>query len=233
MCTVVIGVRGGVVEIAANRDEMASRPWQAPGQYWPGIVGGSDGLAGGTWAALNRFGVFAGVLNREGTLGPAPGKCSRGELPLLALAHDSAEAAMADVAALDASAYRPFNMVIADAGGAFFVRGLGQGRPQAARLHEGVHMVTAGEADDRGLERIARHLPRFEATPPAGWAALLADRGGPRAGQINIAPGENGGFGTVSALRVTLAPEGARLSFAPGAPDQVAFGAVALPWNDI
>ncbi|WP_297372415.1 NRDE family protein [Acidocella sp.] len=233
MCTVVIGVMDGVVEIAANRDEMTSRPWQPPGRYWPGIIGGRDEVAGGTWAALNRFGVFASVLNREGTLGPEPGKRSRGELPLLALAHDSAEAATAAIAALEAADYRPFNMVIADGAGAFFLRGLGQGRPQAARLHAGVHMVTAGELDDVGMERIGRHLPRFRAESPAGWAALLADRGGMRAGQINIVPTQNAGFGTVSAVRVTLGAAGARFLFAAGAPHQAPFVPVDLAWDDV
>ena len=43
--------------------------------------------------ALNRHGVMAAVLNRHGSLGPAPGKRSRGELPLLALRETSAKAA--------------------------------------------------------------------------------------------------------------------------------------------
>ena len=51
---------------------------------------------------VNRHGVVAAVLNRPGSLGPAPGKRSRGELPLLALEHDLAAAAAAAIAALDA-----------------------------------------------------------------------------------------------------------------------------------
>jgi uncharacterized protein with NRDE domain len=223
MCTLVIGVFGGRVEIAANRDEMADRPWQAPGAYWPGIVGGRDALAGGTWAALNREGVFAAVLNREGTLGPEPGKRSRGALPLLALAHDSAEAATAAIAALDAGAYRPFNMVIADRANAFFVRGLGEEVPQAVRLHEGVHMITSGEADDVSLPRISRHLPRFQAAHAAVWGTLLADSSGTRAEQLNIPVAAAGGFGTVSALRVTLSAAGALFLFAPGPPHVAEF----------
>ncbi len=112
--------------IAANRDEMAGRPWDPPAEYWPGIFGGRDRLGGGTWAALNRHGVFAALLNREGTLGPAPGKASRGTLPLLALAHRNAAAAAKALMRFDTSNYRSFNLVIADLGGAFLLRGLEQ-----------------------------------------------------------------------------------------------------------
>jgi uncharacterized protein with NRDE domain len=74
--------------LAANRDEKLDRPSRPPGCHWidqPDVLGGLDVLAGGTWLAINRAGVVAAVLNRLGSLGPAPGKRSRGVLPLLAL----------------------------------------------------------------------------------------------------------------------------------------------------
>ena len=91
MCTVVLLLRPGAdwpVLIAANRDEMLDRAWDPPAAHWPdrpGIVGGRDRLAGGTWMALNSQGVMATVLNRQGSLGPRADKESRGELPLIAL----------------------------------------------------------------------------------------------------------------------------------------------------
>lgn len=224
MCTVVLSIGAGGVFVAANRDEMASRPWEAPGEYWPGICGGRDTLAGGTWLALNRAGVMAAVLNREGTLGPEAGKRSRGELPLLALRHDSAAVAAAAMAALDAGAYRPFNLVLADAQGAFLLRGLGEGRPAPLALAPGIHMVTAGEADDETRPRIARHLPRFRAAPLAQWAGLLGDTSGPPGTEINIRPAAPGGFGTVCASLVRLPREGrAGQKFAAGPPDAAVF----------
>ncbi len=220
MCSIIIGVHAEGVYAAANRDEMASRAWEPPAEYWPGICGGRDTLGGGTWLALNRHGVMAAVLNREGTLGPAPGKESRGWLPLRALAHASAAAAAAAIAALDSGAFRAFNLVLADAGGAWFIRGLGTGRPEVLPLARGVHMVAAGEPDDLANPRIARHLPRFQATPFAQWGGLLADRSGARAEQINIAAAENDGFGTVCASLVCL-PHGSvtQHMFAAGPPD--------------
>lgn len=63
MCTVVALVRPGRVLLAANRDERIDRPWDPPAEYWPGILGGRDRTAGGTWMALNKAGVVATVLN--------------------------------------------------------------------------------------------------------------------------------------------------------------------------
>ncbi|NBP73538.1 MAG: hypothetical protein EBU57_10365, partial [Alphaproteobacteria bacterium] len=65
MCTVVILRRPGhdwPLLIAANRDEMAGRPWDPPARHWPdreNVVAGIDRLAGGTWMGLNDEGVAA------------------------------------------------------------------------------------------------------------------------------------------------------------------------------
>ena len=125
MCTLVLLRRPGhqwPLILGANRDEMVGRPWQAPGRHWddrPNVVAGLDELAGGSWLGVNDEGVVAAILNRVGTLGPAAGKRSRGELVLDALDYpDAAEAAEA-LAALDPEAHRPFNLVIADNRDAF------------------------------------------------------------------------------------------------------------------
>jgi uncharacterized protein with NRDE domain len=209
MCSIILRIGPDGVCIAANRDEMMDRPWDAPAQFWPGITGGRDRLAGGTWMGLNRHGVMAAVLNRSGTLGPAPGKNSRGELPLLALQHATAAAAAQALAALDAGSYRSFNLVVADAAGAFLACGLAAGPVRVSPLPAGVTMITSGAPNDVSMPRIARHLPKFQAAGFADWGALLADGGdgGPEA--LNIPPRK--GFGTVCASLITL-PQG-------GAPD--------------
>ncbi len=224
MCSIILRLTPEGCFIAANRDEMATRAWEPPGEYWPGICGGRDTLAGGTWLALSHAGVMATVLNRTGTLGPAPGKRSRGELPLLALRETSAEAATTAIAKLDAGNYRPFNMVLADARSAWFVRGLGAGQPEATPLPEGVSMITSGEVNDPSLPRIARHLPRFTAARSAEWGALLADSSGERMEKLNIPAAENRGFGTVCASLLTLPRGGAPAHlFAAGPPSTAPF----------
>ena len=131
MCTLVLLRRPGAawpLVLAANRDELASRPARPPARHWPDraeVVAGLDVQAGGSWLGINDYGVVAGVLNRTGTLGPAAGKRSRGELVLEALDHATAAAAAQALSDLDPDAYRPFNLVIADHREAFWLRHAG------------------------------------------------------------------------------------------------------------
>ena len=144
--------------------------------------------------------------------GPAAGKLSRGALPLLALAHDTASGAAAALTALDGRAYRSFNMIVTDRTAVWFVRNLGTGRPVARALPPGLHMVTAHDPDDVDSPRVARHLPRFRSaiapTPPdwSTWEPLLADRAGPRDSALTVPPAA--GFGTVCASMLGLPADG-------------------------
>lgn len=247
MCTVILLRRPGEswpLLLAANRDERTDRAWDAPGRHWPEhryVIGGRDREAGGTWMAVNRAGVVAAVLNRPGSLGPAPGKRSRGELPLMALAGRTAREAAELIEALDASAWRPFNMVIADAWHAFFLRGEGGATVESIALPEGVSMVTAHDPNDMTSPRIARHLPRFRDAPTpdpstgdwASWETLLGDDGyGPDIGRAEAlhVPAE-GGFGTVSSSLLGAAAGGALLwRFAAGPAGGAPYETVAFPW---
>jgi hypothetical protein len=238
MCTVALLHRPGhawPVMLAANRDEVLARPWDAPASWWPevpGLVGGRDRTAGGTWMAVNRHGVACCVLNRSGSLGPAPGKRSRGELPLIALAEPDLRAAAGAVLRLDAGDWRSFNLVLASRDGAVFVRGPGRGRPEGWSLPEGVSMVTAFDPNDEASPRVARHLPRFRAAPPpdtddwSGWRAVIADSAGTTVQQINVRPRD--GFGTVCSALLGLPADGAaQWLFAAGPPDVTPFKPVA------
>ncbi len=213
MCTVIltIGQPEWPLLLAANRDEKLDRPWLPPGRHWPDqpdVLAGQDTLAGGTWLGINQAGVVAAVLNRLGSLGPAPGKRSRGELPLLALRHDTAEAASHAISQLDAGHWRSFNLILADRQGAIFLRGTGQGRITPHHLPPGTHVITAREPNDLSSPRVARNLPRFRAAPPPNppdwstWPALLADNTPPSDAAINIPPFS--GFGTVNSALVAL-----------------------------
>jgi hypothetical protein len=222
--------------LAGNRDERLDRPWDPPAAWWPdrpGVVAGRDRSGGGTWMGVNRHGVVAAVLNRRGSLGPAPGKRSRGELPLLALEQGTAEAAADAIAALDGAQWRSFNLVVADAtGAAFFLRGLGAGRPDTIPLADGLHMITSRDPNDTTSERVARHLPRFRAAPPpdaddwSAWRAIISDRSGLAAEQINVVP--RGGYGTVCSSLLGLAKEGPPVWHFTSSPDATPFGNVDL-----
>src|ERR1700722_17325702 len=114
MCTLVILRRpehAWPVVIGANRDEMIDRPALPPGRHWPD----------------RGWGVAAAILNRRGSLGPAPGLRSRGEIVLEALDHADAVAAAAALSYLDPAAYRTFNLIVADNRDAFWLRHTGSG----------------------------------------------------------------------------------------------------------
>jgi uncharacterized protein with NRDE domain len=220
MCTVVILRRPTAawpLILAANRDERVARPWQAPGRHWPDrpdVVAGHDELAGGTWLGLNDTGVVAAVMNREGSLGPDPQKRSRGELPLEALDHADADAAVAALGHLDGGAYRPFNLVIADNRDAYWLKSTGAGPVAVTPLDAGLSMLTARDLNDTSSPRIAAFLPLFqEVAPPdpenarwEAWQALMAagrpeDPAGPDAA---MAIATEGGYGTVSGSLIAL-----------------------------
>ena len=79
------------VQVLAMRDELAGRDFDLPGEWWPdqpGVVGGRDRRAGGTWCVSDvAAGTTAVVLNRPERRDALPGAASRGVLPLLALRH--------------------------------------------------------------------------------------------------------------------------------------------------
>lgn len=239
MCTVVVLRRPDhpwPVLIAANRDEMAGRPWLPPGRHWddrPNVIAGRDILAGGSWLGLNDEGVAAAVLNRMGTLGPEDGKRSRGELVLEALDHADAVDAARALHQLDGRAYRPFNMVIADNRDGYWIRSDGT-TVRAIPLPDGLSMVTACDLNDSADPRIRTFLPRFaDSTVPdpdngewQDWKKLMASA--TPAGQASREGGLSfqldNGFGTRSSALIAL-PSVDRpdvdpvFLFAPGPPE--------------
>ena len=193
MCTFVILRRPGhdwPVLIAANRDEMIDRPWRPPGRHWPDrpeVVAGLDELAGGSWLGINDFGVVAGILNRFGSLGPAPGQRSRGELVLEALDHADAHEAAEALEKLEPAAYRTFNLIIADNRDAFWLRHAdptGTLPITAMPLADGLSIIAAGDLNELDTPRLRRYRPLFEAAAPpdpargdwASWEKLLFDQ---------------------------------------------------------
>jgi hypothetical protein len=245
MCTLVILRRPDdrwPLLIGANRDEMIDRPWQPPDRHWPDrpeVVGGLDVLAGGSWLGINDWGVAAAALNRQGSLGPAPGRRSRGELVLEALDHADAVAAAEALSHLEPEAYRSFNLIVADDRDAFWLRHAGGARVEVHPLDEGLSMIAAGEVNDLGTRRLELALPAFREWPApdpdrgewAAWESLL--------GSTRAPPGEPAtaamrfridGYGTVSSALIALPAPRLELSpifrFASWLPE-------AAPWRDV
>lgn len=120
MCLIVFDwdPERGRLLLLGNRDEFHARPSATFGPWpeAPGVHGGRDLQAGGSWLALGPCGRFAAVTNvrdlRQGR--PLPGLKSRG-----ALVGDFVQGRQpAEVAALtaldDAAAYGAFNLLLLD-----------------------------------------------------------------------------------------------------------------------
>jgi uncharacterized protein with NRDE domain len=226
LCTVILLRRPGhdwPLILGANRDEMLDRKSLPPARHWPDrpdIVAGLDELAGGSWLGLNDHGVAAAILNRVGTLGPAAGKRSRGELVLDALDYADAVEAATALGRLDPEAYRPFNLLVADNRDAFWIAHRGRRDIAVQPIPPGIAMLTARELDDESSPRIQRYRPRFltaAAPDPArddwrAWQELLEDPEpdpalGPESAMRFVLPI---GFGTVSTSLIALAAPGAQ-----------------------
>ncbi len=245
MCTIVIlrrSTHDWPIILAALRDEMMDRPWQAPGRHWPDrneVIAGLDEQAGGSWMGLNDSAVIACMLNRTGHLGPAPDKRSRGELVLEALGHADTIDSVTALGDLDPVSYRPFNMVVADNRDAYWLRhsGLpGRSGISAHEIPDGVSMLTAQDLNDSSVPRIARYLDRFRAAPQpdiadgdwSAWIALLAEQAvaGDRDPNRFMTVVTDIGYGTVSGSLLALPAPGIGKPvwlFAHGRPGQAAF----------
>lgn len=229
MCTVIILKRPGhdwPLLVGANRDEMQGRPWLLPARHWPDrpeVTAGIDQLAGGSWLGLNDQGVMAAMLNRMGTLGPQDGKRSRGELVLDALDFADAADAAASLSYLDANAYRPFNMLIADNRDAVWLRNDGR-TVKAQTIPDGLSILTAFELNDERDARIRHFRPLFQSAPPpdpeqsdwAAWQTLLSTSAphGLLDRESGLCFQLDNGFGTRSSALLAL-PSMARQGIAP------------------
>jgi uncharacterized protein with NRDE domain len=210
------------------------------------VVAGLDVQAGGSWMGINDDGLVACVLNRVGSLGPAAGKRSRGELVLEALDHALAGDAAWALADLDPAAYRSFNLFVADGERAFWLRHPGEGAHaiEVITLAPGLSMLTAHDLNDTAAPRIARYLPRFRTAavpdPEGGdwsaWEALLAERDAEDAAQ-GLTVALPSGFGTVSSSLLALpgrprtlreSPRRPLWRYADGPPDRAPFQELSL-----
>jgi hypothetical protein len=239
MCTLILALNPQArwpVLLASTRDEFRSRAWQPPAEWWPekypGVVGGRDEEAGGTWLAVSpEARRVAVVLNRiEPTDLPDEEARSRGELPLMA-ASGGDEA----IAAKDVRLMRPFNLAVVEPGQATWWRYDGAELTRR-EVPPGLHILTAADLDDMSNPRQRYWLPEFEgATAPdpgpedraptgwGDWPALLADvdrpYDDPRA--LNVRrDGAHGAFGTVSASLLALAQDEMSFELCPGPPHQ-------------
>jgi uncharacterized protein with NRDE domain len=119
MCLVLLAWRGHAkypCVIAANRDEMHSRP-TAAAQWWqtrPPILAGRDLSAGGTWLGLTRTGRFAALTNYRDPEQRRANPPSRGSLVTsILLSGATIEHSLERLHAVSAN-YNGFNVLFSD-----------------------------------------------------------------------------------------------------------------------
>ncbi|KAM7470988.1 hypothetical protein LguiA_009171 [Lonicera macranthoides] len=97
-----------------NRDEYYNRPTK-PLAWWEGdeILGGRDGLAGGTWLACSRDGRVAFLTNVREVQSLAEVK-SRGDLVVRFLESKKNPLEFAEEVVIEADQYNGFNLILAD-----------------------------------------------------------------------------------------------------------------------
>ncbi|MDF5753785.1 NRDE family protein [Spongiactinospora sp. TRM90649] len=238
MCTVVVDFAPDSAVpglLAGVRDEFAGRPWEPPGEHWPGrpgVLGGLDLRAGGTWLAVDPArDRAAALLNGRGLLAVVETRRSRGDLPLLAVEQDG----MPDV---DPTAYDPFHLVVANPTGVRLWHWDGE-RLSADDLPPGTHViVNSGWERGEDNRRVAHFRPRFAAArrpgrpdasdPAEYWDEWLGpasgdglDPGDPRALVVRERLPGGQVWGTSSITLLGLAPGAVRYDFSdrPGDPE--------------
>jgi uncharacterized protein with NRDE domain len=177
-------VPGTPLLIAANRDELRARPALAMDvlrDHDPRVLGGRDLVAGGTWLAVNEWGVVAALTNGRSTFSAGvardPMRPSRGQIPLRLARHRTARDAVAELEQqVRSDAYAACFVLVGDRESLHYIA-IGEGNlPVVRDLPPGAHVL-----ENRPLEAVSpkagfvrKRLP--DATKPRAlhqlWALL-------------------------------------------------------------
>jgi uncharacterized protein with NRDE domain len=168
--------------VAGNRDEFHDRP-AAPLGWWndaPGILGGRDLRAGGTWLGLARSGRVGLVTNfRDTDTRPSTDAPSRGQLVPRFLLDAAPPARYLDELRPASAEFAGFNLLLGDAAGLHYYSNVGEEAPRA--LAPGIYGLSNHRLDEP-WPKLVRTRARFAAVlaaddpAPADLADLLADR---------------------------------------------------------
>jgi uncharacterized protein with NRDE domain len=154
--------------VAANRDEFHARP-AAPAKFWedrPGILGGRDLEARGTWMGVSRSGKFAAVTNYRGPQEPRAAE-SRGALVTRFLDNEMSSSQYVAGIVPNFHSYSGFNLLACDGEELWWTSNRG-GEPR--RLAPGIYglgnaLIDAPEVD-ASKQRFASVLAAGTAVEP-------------------------------------------------------------------
>lgn len=163
--------------LAGNRDELYRRPAQAM-NWWadaPGVLGGRDLQAGGTWLAVNRNGRLAAVTNYRETPGGRQRPRSRGELVSGFVQGQQTPGAWCN--RIPGDEYAGFCLLAADNDSLYYTSNRGNG---ATRLDTGIYGLSNASLDTpwpklvRCRDGLSRLIDKNRVNPGALFE-LLAD----------------------------------------------------------
>lgn len=237
MCTVSwspLGSPAAGYQLFFNRDERRTRlpglPPRVESEAGVRFLAPRDAEAGGTWVAVNQFGLTVGLLNlyqAQAALPPAVGKTSRGLLVRsLAPAADLAAAA-ALLARHQLADFQPFTLVVAAPGEGRGEAGRGpavhrydwDGREAGAWRLAAPPVVSSGH-DVVGATTSRRRLFAALGEPGAlGWEELHSFHRShhPEKGAYSPCMHRSDAK-TVSLTAIRVEPGRAALAYAPGSP---------------
>lgn len=161
-----------------NRDEFHARASDAAAAWadMPGVFGGRDREAGGSWLAVHENGRMAAVTNIR-LLNAQRGARSRGDLVREFVAGSLCAADYVARLQRHIADYAPFNLVVADRDEAWCLE---SPIARAQRLRAGVHLVSNGPLDAPWpkMQRLRTLFERAIATgaDDAALLDLLAER---------------------------------------------------------
>lgn len=209
MCTIILFHRlfdDYPLAVAANRDEILSRPAEGFASRESGVFAPKDLEHGGTWIGFNQHGLLAALTNRAGA-DRDPSRRSRGEIPQIALGAADANEAAQRLLALPALEFNPFHAVVADQRTARVIWSDGRAL-HSLILGPGVHVVTERSFQElpparaTRISRLLRNTNRFD---PNVLMHVLSDRhpGGIDSPMVYL---EGLDYGTRSSVIAGLSP---------------------------
>lgn len=197
--------------VAANRDEVPTRPSEPPAEIGRGIFAPRDAVHGGSWIGVNHHGLVAALTNRS-WVPRHKGRRSRGLIVTEALAEPSLERAYRSVMSAVPGTYNGFQLFLANGVDAMIIWSDG-GAIESKPLADGLHVLTGqgcwpGHSDrDRRVRGMVAYPARIH--DPEWLDALLSFHGsGPESG--TCAHGEGVRMESVSSMTIHLPSSGYR-----------------------
>jgi hypothetical protein len=222
--------RNTPILMAANREELFSRPTQYPKiqSGTPRVVCGNDRQSGGTWLGINQFGLLVTVTNRPKAAVP-PQPRSRGLLCRDLLdCRTARDAAARAVKELSTGNYAGANYLCADGKHAVVV--YGGNRVDSVELAPGLHTLSNGNIDDPHDQRheFVRRMFTLHTLDSAVTFLAVASRTFSRRPDAEGRRGvvlTGGDYGTVSSSLLALSRKSQHsiYQYSPGPPSEFAY----------